>query len=119
MADPLDLIHLRTLTAIADTGGFGRAAATLHVSQSTASQHIRLLERRVGAALVERHGRGFRFTSAGERLLVEARRILAVHDEALRRLESLQAAGILIGSTETAAVVRSGRSLRAVNSASL
>ena len=35
MADALDLAQLRSLVAIADCGGFGRAAATLHLSQST------------------------------------------------------------------------------------
>lgn len=103
MGHPLDLVHLRSLVAIADTGGFGRAAATLHVSQSTVSQHIRLLEKRVGGPVVERVGRSTRFTATGERLLVEARRILAVHDDALDRLDALTGTALVIGSTETAA----------------
>jgi len=86
MAAPLDLAHLRSLVTIADVGGFSRAARTLHLSQPTVSQHVRLLEKRVGAPVVERAGRATRFTPVGERLLVEARRILAVHDDALVRL---------------------------------
>ncbi|MFI5911906.1 LysR family transcriptional regulator [Dactylosporangium sp. NPDC051541] len=103
MPDPLDLIHLRTLVAIADCGGFHRAAAALRVSQSTVSQHVRLLERRLKAPLVEKAGRGVRFTGHGEAMLVEARRILAVHDESLRRLEVVAERGILVGCTEHAA----------------
>ncbi|MER7279108.1 LysR substrate-binding domain-containing protein [Dactylosporangium sp. NPDC000244] len=103
MPDPLDLIHLRTLVAIADCGGFHRAAAALRVSQSTVSQHVRLLERRLKEPLVEKAGRGVRFTVHGEALLVEARRILAVHDESLRRLEVVAERVILVGCTEHAA----------------
>lgn len=103
MPETLDIIPLRTVVAIDDCGGFGRAAAALHLSQPTVSQHVRLLERRLGQALVERDGRRARFTRAGERLLAEARRILAVHDEALERLDATRARPIVVGSTETAA----------------
>ncbi|MFB9443188.1 LysR family transcriptional regulator [Dactylosporangium vinaceum] len=103
MADPLDLIHLRTLVAIADCGGFHRAASALRVSQSTVSQHVRLLERRLKEPLVEKAGRGVRLTVHGEALLVEARRILAVHDESLRRLEIVAERAIVVGCTEHAA----------------
>ncbi|MCR6711384.1 MAG: LysR family transcriptional regulator [Demequina sp.] len=87
MSRELTITHLRSIVAIADTGGFGRAATRLHVSQSTVSQHIRLLEKTIGRPVVEREGRGPRFTTDGEQLLGEARRILAVHDDALARLE--------------------------------
>jgi DNA-binding transcriptional LysR family regulator len=87
MSRELTITHLRSIVAIADAGGFGRAATRLHVSQSTVSQHIRLLEKTIGRPVVEREGRGTRFTTDGEQLLGEARRILAVHDDALARLE--------------------------------
>jgi DNA-binding transcriptional LysR family regulator len=103
MADVLDTLQLRTLVAIAECGGFARAAAALHMSQPTVSQHVRLLEKRLGRSLVEKVGRQARFTAAGERLLLEARRILSVHDEALARLELDGEDSIIIGSTETAA----------------
>jgi DNA-binding transcriptional LysR family regulator len=103
MAGPLDLVQLRTLVAIADCGGFGRAATALHLSQPTVSQHVRSLEKRIGAAVVEKDGRRARLTPSGERLLVEARRILAVHDDALDRLEAHDDRPLVIGSTETTA----------------
>lgn len=103
MTESLDIIQLRTFVAIAECGGFGRAAAALHLSQPTVSQHVRQLERRLAQPLVQREGRRTKFTLAGERLLTEARRILAVHDEALVRMDVTRARTILVGSTETAA----------------
>jgi len=103
MTAALDLVQLRSFVAIADCGGFGRAAVALHLSQPTVSQHVRSLERRLHTPLVERQGRGTRFTPAGERLLAEARRILAVHDDALARLDAAGRRTVVIGSTETAA----------------
>lgn len=103
MSNTLDIAHLRTLVAIEECGGFGRAALVLHLSQPAVSQHVRQLERRIGQPLVDRDGRKSRFTPAGEALLVEARRILAVHDAALLRLDADQSRPIVIGSSETAA----------------
>ncbi|UFS58290.1 LysR family transcriptional regulator [Subtercola endophyticus] len=103
MADSLDIVQLRTFVAIADCGGFGRAASALHLSQPTVSQHVRLLERKLGQTLVEKAGRQAAFTAAGDRLLVQARRILTVHDDALLSLDVSHERTIVIGSTETAA----------------
>ncbi|WP_028656193.1 LysR family transcriptional regulator [Nocardioides sp. J54] len=103
MTKILDIAPLRSLVAIADCGGFQRAADHLHLSQGAVSQHVRRLEGVVGTRLVEKHGRGSRFTVAGERLLAHARQVLAAHDEALRSFGAEQAAPITIGSTEHAA----------------
>jgi DNA-binding transcriptional LysR family regulator len=103
MPETLDILQLRTFVAIDECGGFGRAASALHMSQPTVSQHVRSLERRLEQRLVERDGRRARFTLAGEKLLGEARRILAVHDEALARLDVTRRSTIVVGSTETAA----------------
>lgn len=103
MSSILEISHLRTFRAISEYGGFGRAATVLHLSQPAVSQHVRLLEQRIGHTLIERDGRKIRFTTAGEALLAEARRILAAHDEALIRLETGHRQQVTIGSTETAA----------------
>jgi len=99
----LDVGPLRSFVAVADCGGFQRAATTLHLSQGAVSQHVRRLESAIGRPLVVRQGRGSRLTSDGETLLRHARRLLAVHDEALRafRVEAEQT--LVIGSTEHAA----------------
>ncbi|MHA3703257.1 LysR substrate-binding domain-containing protein [Jatrophihabitans sp. YIM 134969] len=102
MAEVLDIVALRSLTSIADSGGFRRAAETLHLSQSAVSQHVRRLEHASGGALVERNGRGVRFTERGFVLVADARRILAAHDDALERARGCDAAvdRFVIGSTE-------------------
>jgi DNA-binding transcriptional LysR family regulator len=103
MPEALDLVQLRTFLAIADCGGFGRAAAALHLSQPTVSQHVRQLERRLRQPLVRKAGRRTEFTDAGEQLLLEARHLLAVHDQAMARLDASSRTKLIIGATETAA----------------
>lgn len=98
----LDIGPLRSFVAVADCGGFQRAAEQLHLSQGGVSQHVRRLEAAVGRPLVERHGRGSRFTVDGERLLVSARGILELHDRSLRELTA-PPLEVTIGSTEHAA----------------
>jgi DNA-binding transcriptional LysR family regulator len=103
MTNSLDLEHLRTLIAIAECGGFSKAAAVRHISQPALSQHVRLLERGLKRKLFERDGRNMRFTHEGERVLAEARRIIEVHDASLRRLEAERSQTIVVGSTEHSA----------------
>ncbi len=105
MSGILDIVALRSLTSIADSGGFRRAADNLHLSQSAVSQHIRRLELACGRPLVQRNRRGTRFTSDGELLVAEARKILAAHDDALERLRITTSSEpvFVIGSTEHAA----------------
>ncbi|WP_440709640.1 LysR family transcriptional regulator [Herbiconiux sp. YIM B11900] len=99
MPDLLDLVALRSVVEIAEAGSFTAAARSLGISQPAISQHVRGLEQRFGTALVGRAGRLTRFTPEGERVLAEARRLLAAHDEALRSLEHIEAPPIVIGST--------------------
>lgn len=99
----LDVRPLRTFVAVAECGGFHRAAAVLHVSQPTVSDHVRRLENACGTALVQRAGRASRLTPAGETLLAEARRMLTIHDDVLARLAAPLSRELTVGSTEHAA----------------
>jgi DNA-binding transcriptional LysR family regulator len=97
----LDIVALRSIVAVADRGGFHRAAEALLLSQSAVSQHVRRLEKAMGRALVRREGRVSRFTPDGEALLGEARRILAAHDDAVARLGAGDPrTSIVVGSVE-------------------
>jgi DNA-binding transcriptional LysR family regulator len=103
MPADLDIAPLRSFVAVADCGGFQRAADHLHLSQAAVSQHVRRLEGALGHALVERAGRGSRFTSAGEALLLRARALLSLHDETRASFAVPALPVVTVGSTEHAA----------------
>ncbi len=105
MAQVLDIAPLRSLVAVADCGGFHRAAAALHLSQSAVSQHLRKIEAVVGQPVVERSGRGVVFTEVGHKVLRHGRTILAAHDAALDDLGATEHALLTIGATEHGADV--------------
>ncbi|MCK9899525.1 LysR family transcriptional regulator [Parafrankia colletiae] len=100
MRRTLDIAPLRSFVAVADCGGFQRAALSLHLSQAAVSQHVRRLEAATGRVLVERQGRGSCLTRDGEHLLAQARRILSLHDETLHNFGLEAEETVLIGSTE-------------------
>lgn len=67
----LDYASLFALAAVVREGSFERAARSLHVTPSAVSQRIRLLEERVGCALVTR-SQPCEATEAGQRLCQHA-----------------------------------------------
>lgn len=67
--------QLQYLVAIEDTGHFGRAADSVHVTQPTLSQQVKELELRLGTKLVER-GRPVRLTPTGREIVARARRVM-------------------------------------------
>lgn len=75
------LRQLRYLTALYETGHFGRAAQACHVTQSTLSSGIRELETLLDTSLVERSKRMVRFTPLGERVAHKAYEVLRQADE--------------------------------------
>lgn len=75
--------QLRTLSTIASTLSFTRAAEQLGLRQPTVSQHIRKLEEAVGRALVVRDTRSVSLTPDGEAMAGFARTILSAQDEAV------------------------------------
>lgn len=77
-----DPVLLRSFLAVADSGGFTRAAQRLHLTQSAISAHIRRLESEAGHQLLARTTRSVSLTPAGARLAGYARTILALHDDA-------------------------------------
>ena len=85
----MELRQLRYFVAIAEEGGFSRAAQRLHVSQPPLSTQIRNLEKEIGARLLMRSNRGVSLTAAGQVYYDEIRAILARLDSA--RTKALQA----------------------------
>lgn len=86
----LELRHLRSLVAIADTGKLAHAAGQVHLTQSALSHQVRALEEHYGVALFQRTSAGLRYTPAGQRLLKLARETLAAVGDAERDLTRLK-----------------------------
>jgi DNA-binding transcriptional LysR family regulator len=96
MIDKLD-----ALAALRRTGTMGRAATSLRVTQSAVSKRIAALEADTGRKLVERHGRHARLTQEGERLLEEARPLLASLREVLRVRSSSRPETLRVAATDS------------------
>jgi LysR family carnitine catabolism transcriptional activator len=73
----VNLRHLEFVIAVADEGGFRRAAASLHVSQSALSHAIAAIEDRLGEPLFNRTGRRVSLTPLGETYVAAGRDVLA------------------------------------------
>lgn len=95
MANPLDLTLLRSFVAVIDSGSIQLAAARVGRSQSAVSMQIKRLEDDVGRPLFQRQGRNLRPNPAGEDLLLHARRLLRLSDEAMASLRRPEAAGVV------------------------
>ena len=81
MPHNIDTSLLRAFVAAAETGGMTSAARLVNLTQAAVSQQVKRLEDTFGRQLFERDRRGLRLTPSGERLLVRARRLLALNDE--------------------------------------
>jgi DNA-binding transcriptional LysR family regulator len=93
--DIIETEQLRAFEAVAETRSFTRAAALLGTAQSSVSQQIGRLEKRVGQLLIQRTTRRVDLTHAGSSMLVYARSILAMADDARRRLGVPPIEGVL------------------------
>lgn len=79
----LDLDQLRTLVAFADAGSCRGAAHLVHRTPSAVSTHLGKLSAGLGRVLLRRQGRRLALTPDGNELVRYARRMLALHGEAL------------------------------------
>jgi LysR family nitrogen assimilation transcriptional regulator len=100
----VDLRALRYFIAIADTGSFTAAAASVRIAQPALSRHVRELETELGVALLRRTARGALLTQEGATLYESARRILAeaaqVKSQIMARAQSGQAT-VTVGASPT------------------
>jgi LysR family transcriptional regulator for metE and metH len=65
----LELRHLRTLIALAETGNLSKAGKRLNLSQPAVSHHVRAVEEEYGIQLFERKSDPLRFTLPGRQLV--------------------------------------------------
>jgi DNA-binding transcriptional LysR family regulator len=81
------LLSLTTLKRIIDQGSYSSAAASLFMSQPSASNHIRQLERAFGAKLIEISGRNLQLTDVGKVVYELASRVETEFDQAHREID--------------------------------
>ena len=74
----LKISQIRALVAVADHHNFSEAALHLGISQSAVSHAIATLEDELGVLLLNRGRNGASLTPVGERLIVQARQVLAL-----------------------------------------
>ncbi len=76
----IDIALLRAFTAVVDTGSVTAAARLLNRTQAAVSLQIKRLEDMLGQALFDREHRRLTLAPAGERLLANAQRLVALND---------------------------------------
>jgi DNA-binding transcriptional LysR family regulator len=99
----MELRHMRYFVAVAEERSFTRAAARLHLAQPSLSRQIRGLEEELGVSLLRRGKGGITLTAAGNEYLIQARKILADSDAAVRVTQAVERSErrqLLIGAVE-------------------
>jgi DNA-binding transcriptional LysR family regulator len=105
----MDFHQLRVFRAAIETGGFTRAAEQLHLSQSTVSQHIKLLEEELGCSLFLRVGKRVLVTEAGRVLLQYTERIfrdLKNAEMAVKEMNAMKRGTVRLGVGPTTLTYR-------------
>jgi DNA-binding transcriptional LysR family regulator len=100
----VNLNHLAIFDAVAQEKTITRAGERLLISQPAVSKQLRLLEKALGAKLVDRESKGVRLTAAGELLAGYSRRLFALADEAeqaLAELHGLRRGRLTVGASTT------------------
>lgn len=102
--EPFDLVSLRLLVAVGARSSIGKAARDLGLSQPSASIRLAALERRIGAALVERSPAGSRLTADGEVVADWARQVVDASDvfaNSVRTLRQQHAKRLTVAASKT------------------
>jgi DNA-binding transcriptional LysR family regulator len=97
--------QLRVFSEVARQLSFAKAAQSLHLTPPAVTMQIRELEGHVGLPLFDRSGRSVTLTTAGEYMLVYARKMLATLKDAedtAARLLKLEVGTLTIGMVSTA-----------------
>lgn len=102
----MNLDLLRSFFAISESGSLSKAAEQLHVSQSTLTRQMQVLETEIGGQLLERGPSGVALTAAGHAVLDGMRPVVARADTVVseaRKLARGQSSSLRIGYLMSAA----------------
>jgi DNA-binding transcriptional LysR family regulator len=89
----IDVALLRAFIAVAETGRMTTAAKIVHRTQGAISQQIKRLETQFDAQLFDRKAGSASLTRAGEKLLVNAHRLISLNDEVMDRMRTVDFTG--------------------------
>ncbi|MBR5345227.1 MAG: LysR family transcriptional regulator [Clostridia bacterium] len=81
--------QMRYFIAVVENGSFFEAGEACHISQSAISQQIKALESELQVTLLERHGRKFTVTPAGQYFYAQAKRQVASLDVLIREVRRI------------------------------
>lgn len=99
--------QIETFLAVAQEGGFSRAAEKLGRTQPALSISIKRLEEELGEALFERSSRGGTLTGAGRLFLTHAQSLMNQREEvveAFKERRGLQQGNLSIGANESTSI---------------
>lgn len=85
-----DLRRMVIFSLVVESGSFAAAARGLGIARSAVSRHISLLEKSIGARLLNRTTRSLSLTEAGETYYESCARIVAEARQATERVSQLQ-----------------------------
>lgn len=92
----------KTFVVLAETKNFSKTAEKLNIVQSTVSNRMQELEKYIGVDLCHRTNKSVELTQAGLYFLPYAKRIVAIEEESLRKLNNLNYKNtIKIGTTHS------------------
>jgi DNA-binding transcriptional LysR family regulator len=99
----MDLRQLEVFAGVYELRSFSRTASALRLTQSTVSEHVRLLEEELGTRLFDRLSRETVPTRAGELLYGYAKQMLSLRSEARQALDQFlgQVTGTLLVGAST------------------
>ncbi len=83
--------YFKTLLKVIETGSFSRAAEVLYITQSAASQRIKLLEETLGHKLLDRSGSDLVPTDIGKFVALKSQEIVEKEQELLNALKNIAA----------------------------
>jgi len=85
-----DIGQLKAFLAVVEFGSLGRAAQSLHVTQSALTRIIRRLEDQIGSPLFDRHSSGMTLSTYGAALEPYASLLVAEATNAVREIDALR-----------------------------
>jgi DNA-binding transcriptional LysR family regulator len=102
----IDFDGIQAFVLVAETGGFGKAASQLHLTQTALTRRIQKLEVYLDVRLLDRTTRSVQLTAVGREFLPQARRLVAETTSAVDRLKDMSRLGkgnVTIASVPTMA----------------